>query len=300
MKTLSGRSEVLKKKNGGIKMMWSIIPHIMRYYRLLIPEYKRYAFFSLLENTVNLYKFWKAGQLRRLPVSYIDGIEDLLNIWFDSHTSNDHGGATVSAPGSDSTSVTRALDSGDIEMTMDPTERSNSPDKADPLMALALHLHLISPETPLLTEEDRQDLALLDQLTQSHTRLQQVLGLETEVAATEKWNFDAVIQLLALAKEMSDIPFASKTDISVSEQSSPASAAAPTGLASKGKARLDEEPKSISFYDMSPDVEKGRWVGSTGEGSLSICPTQLLTPASQSATSNAPQPRRPNFQSTSF
>jgi hypothetical protein len=187
----------------------------MRCWLLYVPEYKRYALLFLLENVVNLYKFWEAGQLRQLPVSYTPRVTYVLDLWLDSHVtpSNNRGGTTGPAAGAKSITADGVLNSGDVEMTADPTEQSNSTEHSGPLIDLALQLKLILPETPLLSVEDRHDLALLDKLTQTHTRLEQVLGLETEIAATEKWNFDAVTQLMHLAKEISDIPFTGGTEL---------------------------------------------------------------------------------------
>jgi hypothetical protein len=232
-----------------------------------MPRYTRYTWISRLENAINPYKFVKAGQLRRVPNSYNDAIRYLLDLWFDDSDGapgRDLGGA----PGAESTAGNSALASGDVEMSMDSTnERSENVDKSDPLMDLALHLNLLSPATPPLSEEDRHDLALLDKLTQTHTRLQQVLALETEIVATEKWNFDAVTQLLDLAKRISRIPFASRSEIFDLEPTAaePESSALP-GLASKGKGRLKEEvPKKKSVYHMIPDDARKGWAGSSGE-----------------------------------
>jgi hypothetical protein len=133
-------------------------------------------------------------------------------------------------------------------------------------MGLALHLNLISPETPSLSAEDRQDLTLLDKLTQTHTRVQQVLGLETEIALTEKWNFDAVTQLLDLANRISKIPFSSRSELSDLEPTAvEPESLVPTGLASKGKGRLEEGPQKRSLYHMLPDNARKGWAGSSGE-----------------------------------
>jgi hypothetical protein len=203
----------------------------------------------------------------------MEGIKYLLDLWFnDVNPDGDLGGATGRAPAAGNTSNTSALDSGDVEMTTDSVGRSDATDKTDPLMGLAIHLELISPESPLLSAEDRQDLALLDQLTQSQCRLQQVLGLETEIAATEKWNFDAVIQLLELADKISDIPFASGTELLDLDPSSAGSESAPTESSSKGKGRLVEEPENGSLDDV-PYVAGSEWAQTIGALSLSLGPT---------------------------
>jgi hypothetical protein len=140
---------------------------------------------------------------------------------------------------------------------------------------LAIHLELISPESPLLSAEDRQDLALLDQLMQSQSRLQQVLGLETEIVVKEKWNFDAVVQLLDLANNISDIPFASGTELLALEPSL-AAESGPPGMSSKGKGRQEEEHKTRS--NDKPYVAGSEWADSIGELCLSLGLMQLLTP----------------------
>ena len=241
----------------------------MRCWLLYTPEYKRYVLLFLPENVVNLYKFLEAGQLRQLPFSYTHRVTYVLDLWFDSHVtpSNNVGGATGSgAAGATSITADGVLNSGDVEMTADPTEQSNTTEHSDPLIDLALQLKLISPETPLLSVEDRHDLALLDQLTQTHTRVEQVLGLETEIAATEKWNFDAVTQLMHLAKEMSDIPFTGGTELVNLE---PTSA---TGLASKGKGRLEGGPKKTLVSDLLEDLAGRGWAGFSGEVFSCPCP----------------------------
>lgn len=247
-------------------------------------------------------KLRKAGRLGQLPDSYTEGVKFLLDLWFESNaTANDYpDGATGSAAGSKSNTTGGALDSGDVEMAVDSTEQSNTAVQSDPIFTLAVQLDLISPETPLLSEEDRHDLALLDKLTQTHTRLEQVKGLETEIAATEKWNFDAVVQLLDLAKAMNDIPFEGQTELFDLETTGAGSAATPTGLLSKGKGRLDEGPRKTSLDDLLSDVAKGGLAGSTGEGSFSPSINQVLTLGSEPATSDAPQRRGPRFQSLSL
>lgn len=248
-----------------------------------MPRYTRYTWISRLENVINQYKFVKAGQLRRVPDSYNDSIRYLLDLWFDDSDGapgRDLGGATTCpATGAEGTAGNSALDSGDVEMSMDSTsKRSENIDKSDSLMDLALHLNLLSPATPPLSEEDRHDLALLDKLTQTHTRLQQVLALETEIVETEKWNFDAVTQLLDLAKRISRIPFASRSAIFDLEPTAaePESSALP-GLASKGKGRLKEEvPKKKSVYHMIPNDARKGWAGSSGE--IFLLPLSNSTP----------------------
>ena len=231
----------------------------------------RSPFFSLLEIVINLFKFWKDDQLQRLPVSYIDRIEHLLNLWYASALSDDEPGEEAGlSRGTENTAATGALDSGDVEMATDPTEQSNTDDKSDPLMGLALHLNLISSENPLLSAEDRQDLALLDQLTQTHTQVEQVLGLETEMAATEQWNFEAVVQLIDLATNLADIPFTGKTQVHDQDPSSVASVSAPMGLASKGKGRLEEGPKKTSLTELLfQSVRREGSAGSNGDGLFS-------------------------------
>ena len=143
--------------------------------------------------------------------------------------------------------------------------RSENAAGADPLMGLALQLDLISPETPLLSEEDRHDLALLDSLTQTHTRVQQVLGLETEIMVTERWNFEAARELLKLANNISSIPFGTRTELFDLEPTRAESGSAPGPSAAKGKSRLEGGPKKRSLYHMLPHESKAAWAGSVGE-----------------------------------
>ena len=81
------------------------------------------------------------------------------------------------------------------------------------MIALALNLDLISPETSLLSEEDRKDLALFDKLTQVQAQSERILGVEREVVEAEKWNIDTTIQLLELSNLTSDIPFATRAEL---------------------------------------------------------------------------------------
>jgi hypothetical protein len=215
---------------------------------------------------VNLYKYLQAGQLRGLPISHPDALKYLLDLWHDAGgVPKDPGGATGPASGTEHNADNGALDSGDVEMTMDSMDGSEHITKADPLRDLALQLDLISPETPLLSEEERLDLAMLDRLTQTQTKLQQVLAVETETAATERWNFDAVTQLLKLANQMSTIPFSNRSELFDLEPTSAESRSAPTGSASKGKGRLEEGPKKRSLYHMLPKEARRAWAGSSGE-----------------------------------
>ena len=163
-------------------------------------------------------------------------------------------------------------------MAMDSREQSNTDSKSDLLMGLALHLNLISSENPLLSAEDRQDLALLDQLTQTHTQVEQVLGLETEMAATEQWNFEAVVQLIDLATNLGDIPFTGKTQVPDQDPNLAASVSVPMGLASKGKGRLEEGPKKMSITELLfPSVGREGSAGSNGEGLFPVAFNSLTS-----------------------
>lgn len=165
----------------------------------------------------------------------------------------------------------RAMDCGDVEMHPESgqsaehsTDRQNA-DDTDPVWELALNLDLISPETPLLSPEDRYDLALFDKLTQAQARQHRAMGLESEIVETGKWNFDTALQLIDLANQTSKIPFATKPELYNLKPTSADSRAVPTQSAakSKGKQRADLAPKRRSIYHIFPEASKA-WTGRSG------------------------------------
>jgi hypothetical protein len=165
-----------------------------------------------------------------------------------------------------------AMDCGDVEMHPESArtaERSTdraTEDSSDPIWKLALNLDLISPETPLLSSEDRHDLAMFDKLTQAEARLQRSMGLETEMVETGKWNFDTVLQLIDLAHQTSKIPFASKPELyNLKPTSADIGVVPPSPTAkAKGKQRADCGPKRRSIYSIFPESSRA-WSGRSGE-----------------------------------
>lgn len=195
--------------------------------------------------------------MRRTPNGYTDAIKYMLHLWLDA---GDVSQAGAGRAGGTRIAAKGAMDFGDVEMMAAGADRSENTAKPDRLEGLALDLNLISPDVPLLSPEDRHDLALLDKLNQAQTRIEQVIGLESEIATTAKWNFDAVSELLNLATRKSEIPFGARDELFDLE---PTAASAPGG--SKGKGRLGEGPKKRSLYNMLPVDSKGVWTGLLGK-----------------------------------
>ena len=128
------------------------------------------------------------------------------------------------------------------------------------LMELAIDLDLVAPPTPILTEEDRQDLALFDRLTQAQAQIEQVKGIEAEVVESETWNYDAAIQLGTLATTLKKIPFASRPalfDLRPTASDPPPS--------KKGKERAEGHSKKRAIYHMLPKNASQAWFGPTSE-----------------------------------
>ena len=108
----------------------------------------------------NFCQFSKAGLLRHIPISYPEAMTYLLSLWLDSKKPSDEEffGGKVPPSGPKSSNDDRLSD------PVGSAQNSGNTDGSDPLTDLALRLELISPETPLLSLEDRHDLALLDKL----------------------------------------------------------------------------------------------------------------------------------------
>jgi hypothetical protein len=92
-------------------------------------------------------------------------------------------------------------------------ERPPPPGERDLQELLALDLDLISPENPLLSQQDRVDLAVFDQLTRSQAQIHQLLGVEVGIVDEQTWNHNATIQLINLAQASERIPFGRSSDL---------------------------------------------------------------------------------------
>ena len=128
------------------------------------------------------------------------------------------------------------------------------------LMDLAIELDLVAPATPNLTEEDRQDLALFDQLTQAQAQIQRIKGVEAEVVESETWNYDAAIQLGTLATTLKEIPFSSRPvlfDLPPTPSDPPPS--------KKGKKRAEGNSTKQAIYNVFSENASQAWFGPTSE-----------------------------------
>ena len=124
-------------------------------------------------------------------------------------------------------------------------------DETDRLIATAMELNIITPETPLLSDQDWADLALFLKLTQAQAQLQRILGMERQVVETEKWNFDGVIQLLELAQLTGSIPFGTRSQLFDLKPTSGA----------KGEGHAKDNVGKKSIYHMLPAQAKVKWAG---------------------------------------
>jgi len=156
-----------------------------------------------------------------------------------------------------SSSIHAADNAMNLDFNPPPASPAND-DETNHLMAITLDLSLISPETPLLSDQDWTDLAQFFKLTQAQVQLQQILGLEWQVVETEKWNLDGVIQLLELTRITDSIPFATREQLF---NLKPISAA-------KGKECAMDKAGKKSIYHMLPNQAKA---GSMRKFSNRLC-----------------------------
>ena len=171
-----------------------------------------------------------------------------------------HGAAHVTVP---SNSVAEPTTDA---MDLDSTEPKTATEDAV-LERLAHNLDLITPQSPFLSEDDRHDLALFDLLVRAQARIQQAIGVESEIVETEKWNFDAIKELLELTHITSSIPFGKRTDLFDLKPMCGDPSTAETVPPGKGKQHSLAERASHkrSIYHTLPDEEKLSWAGSYGK-----------------------------------
>ena len=226
----------------------------------------------------------------------VDQLRSLIEMWIGPSGAADSSQRKAAAPkvaatqqetdklnAASSSSVHAADDAMNLDSDPPPASPAND-DETDRLMAIALDLSLISPETPLLSDQDRTDLAQFFKLTQAQAQLQRILGLERQVVETEKWNLDGVIQLLELTRITDSIPFATREQLFNLKPTS----------AAKGKGRATDKAGKKSIYHMLPDQAKVKWAGSMCKFSNRLC---LLDRFEFLLCSKSPSPKANSFQS---
>ena len=132
------------------------------------------------------------------------------------------------------------------------------------LESLALDLDLISPDTPALSEEDRQDLAMFDQLTRAQTQIMQTMGVESEVVEQETWNHDVAQQLIRLARCIKNIPFGTSSELFDLRPTEPAEEfKTPRNSASKKGKEKERKPEERrrSVFNLLPSSTEDTWLG---------------------------------------
>jgi len=128
----------------------------------------------------------------------------------------------------------------------------------------AFELDLISPDSPLLSEDNRKDLSLFDVLNRSHIQLQQLLGLEAEIVEREAWNHDTSVQLIRLSETTKMVPFGTSSELFDLRPTEPAAEFGqelPILSASK-KGKEKEAPQGRrSIFNLLPENSKDAWLG---------------------------------------
>lgn len=142
--------------------------------------------------------------------------------------------------------------------------------ETDYLHTFAVKMDLITPQSPHLTEEDRVDLALFDQLIQTQAQVQRAMGVETEIVETEKWNVDTVQQLLHMSKDMLDIPFPKRAELFDLHPTCGDRTSSPGPPPGKGKKREAKKPFKRSIYHSLPSFSKDIGEDSWGESQFPL------------------------------
>jgi len=151
------------------------------------------------------------------------------------------------------------------DWSLDPIPESTSGDKSaaksrdDLIEQLALDLNIISPESPLLTDEDRKDLYLFDELTRAQIQINQILGVEAEIVEQETWNHDTSDQLYSLSQSTQSVPFGTSSKLFGQQQ---ADLATKSGimepLPSSSRKGKEKEVQPASRMGMKKEVSEGR------------------------------------------
>jgi hypothetical protein len=124
-----------------------------------------------------------------------------------------------------------------------------------------------------LSKEDIEELEHIDVLTQTQNQIERLVSIEAQTVDTEKWNKDAVEQLLSIALAQKGIPFGKREELF--DLRPTADDPAPMdneddkqepGPSRKGKERAVDEPaKKRSIYNLLPADVRQSWLGEPGE-----------------------------------
>jgi hypothetical protein len=154
-----------------------------------------------------------------------------------------------------------------------PAEQHTDFPDSDIINQLALDLDLISPRTPLLSDEERNDLGLLDILSRSQVQTIQLLGVETEMCEQESWNHDVSVQLGRLSDSTKKVPFCTSSelfDLRPTEPPAEFSDEIPTFSASEKGKQKETHPgeRHRSIFNFLPADTREAWLGE-GNGTIS-------------------------------
>ena len=120
------------------------------------------------------------------------------------------------------------------------------------LYVLAKELDLVGPNLPELSAQDIGDLTVLDHLTRTSARTEQLLAARAELTERVAWNYEAALQLGTLTTRLGDIPFKPLPE---------------PAATSKGKERA--RPKKLSILGINSEDAEEAW-DNHSEPSLTI------------------------------
>jgi hypothetical protein len=144
--------------------------------------------------------------------------------------------------------------------------RRRTPEDQDRLAAM---MKDIIDVPDILSEQDVRDLEQIADLTHAEGELVRLMGIEAETVETEKWNHDAVAELLTLSLAQKKIPFGERDnlfDLQLTADDRPAAKMAhPSRSSKKGKGRAEDTPThKRSIYHVLPNDAKELWLGQAG------------------------------------
>jgi len=109
-------------------------------------------------------------------------------------------------------------------------------------------------------EELLDDLDLFNQISRGQAELERMSDIEVEILETQKWNYDAVVQLLNVALGAKNIPFGTRAelfDLKPTAEEKPSR---------KGKEKEKEKTEASgskrAIFNISPEAGKPFWCGS--------------------------------------
>jgi hypothetical protein len=136
-------------------------------------------------------------------------------------------------------------------------------------------------------EELMDDLDLFNQITQGQAELERLSDIEAEILETQKWNYDAAVQLLNVAVGANNIPFGTRAELFDLKPTAEEEISKKRKRKGKEKEKEDDGTEAggskRAIFNLSPEAGKPFWCGSPNrEFNLNRLPSLLNSVVSPS------------------